>query len=150
MDRTAALRKAVDALHRQEVLAGIPEDKSARDDEAAMNNATLAYIHNFGSPAANIPARPFREPGIRNAREGIVAGLKEAATEALDGNAAGVARGLNKAGLHAQNGMRGMFRENDWAPLQPETLARKGTGKSKPLVLTGQLRNSISYVVREK
>ena len=149
LDKTAALGKAVRALTRSAVLVGVPEDKGPRKD-GEMNNATLAHIHNFGSPLANIPARPFLAPGIKSAQEGIVAGLKEAGKAALDGNAGGVHRGLNKAGLQGQNGVRAQFADNDWPALKPETIARKGKGKDKPLIDTGQLRKSITYVVREK
>lgn len=148
IDKTAALREALGKLMSQEVLAGVPEAKSSRDDE--MNNATLAYIHNFGSPAQNIPARPFLGPGIAKKQDEIVAELKAAGKEALDLKGNKIGQRLQRVGLLAQAGIRSMFGSGEMAPLKPETIARKGGKKTTPLIDTGQLRNSISYVVREK
>lgn len=146
LDRTKALRDAVNLLAKMEVLAGIPQDKSSRDGD--IGNATLGYIHNFGSPINNIPARPFLEPGISKAQDKIVGYLKEAGVKGLDGNANAVKTSLNRVGLTAQNSIRSMFTDNDWQELDARTVARKES--DRPLIDTGQLRKSISYVVRDR
>lgn len=146
-DKSDAMAKAVNALHKNSVFAGIPQDKAGRSGDG-MNNATLGYIHNYGSPVRNIPAREFLGSGIKKAQDNIVLAFKEAAKVALDGNAGAVNKSLNKAGIFAVNGIRGMFTANEWEPLSPATLAKKGN-KTNPLIDTGQLRKSISYVVRK-
>jgi phage gpG-like protein len=147
-DKTAALRESLAQLTSQEVLAGVPEAKSARDDQ--MNNATLAYIHNFGSPAQNIPARPFLGPGIAKKQDEIAQELKAAGKDALDLKGNKIGQRLTRVGLLAQAGIRSMFGGGEMAPLKPETITRKGGKKTTPLIDTGQLRNSISFVVRDK
>lgn len=147
-DKTSALRESLDKLMSQEVLAGVPEAKASREGE--MNNATLAYIHNFGSPAQNIPARPFLGPGIAKRQDEIVAELRAAGKDALDMNGNKIGQHLTRVGLLAQAGIRSMFGGGEMAPLKPETVARKGGKKTTPLIDTGQLRNSISFVVRDK
>jgi phage gpG-like protein len=122
-----------------------------------MNNATLARIHNYGSPAANIPPRPFLEPGIEHARDKIVAALIDGARETLDRmNPAVVETALKKAGALAAAQVQQEFTDNNWEPLKhPRSKKgrshRKGAAiVEKPLIDTGALRASITYVVRKK
>ena len=155
-----------------DVLVGVPAEKAQRKEEnQPMNNATLAYIHDNGSPAANIPARPFMRPGIYAAQDKITGALRAGAVQALDGKTAAVERSLNIAGLTAQSSIRGVINEGIAPPLADSTLearARRGSKSAKhelnarsqgmtlgnagakPLIDTGQLRNSINYVVRRK
>ncbi len=164
----SAIHHAMKTLEKTVVEVGVPEDKDERKNEAErkeapMNNATLAYIHEFGSPDANIPARPFLTPGIKKAQPQIVKFLKEAGQAAVAGKEAGVTTAYNKAGLTAQNSVRAVFTDNDWPELADSTKKSKGvktvtnkdgttteTGKTNPLIETGQLRKSITYVVGKK
>lgn len=168
LDKTADLRKAMSALISQEVLVGIPADKSARDDDQATN-AEVGYIHETGSPLRNIPARPFLGPGIKKSQDKVVEQLKHGAQQALDGNPGGVARALNRAGVIAQNSVRAHFVDNDWPPLDEKTLdkrppavrdesgrivkrgkSRRERGAVNPLIDTSQLRKSVTYVLRKR
>lgn len=172
VDKFADVVKSINSLVGKEVLVGIPEDKAEREDQeeqGPMNNATLGYIHENGSPAANIPARPFLVPGIRDAQGRINDRLKKAATAALDGNQSNAVDEMSAAGLVAQNSVKGKINSGDFVPLADSTLrarARRGrkgakaelesrkegnapgTADAKPLIDTGQLRNSISFVVK--
>lgn len=166
-DKTASLAASVRALVDQAVLVGIPAEKAARGDaDGEMTNAQLGFIHEHGSPARNIPARPFLAPGVRAVQEQIIDLFKAAATAALDGNAGKVSSALNRAGIIAQNSVRAIFVDNDWPPLAEATLSRrppldgadgKARGKSRrergalnPLIDTSQLRKSVTYVVRNR
>lgn len=175
VDKSKSLEAALAALASQEVLVGIPADKASRQatpedgEDAAPTNAQLGYIHEHGSPVRNIPARPFLAPGIKDARAAIVDQLRAGGQAALEGNTSGVTTALNKAGLIGQNSVRAHFVDNDWAPLAESTLGQK-TGEVKnsdgkvtkkgktraqsgainPLILTGQLRKSITFIVRKK
>ena len=134
-----------------DVLVGVPADKITRKD--VMTNASLAYIHDQGSPAANIPARPFMRPGIMEVKDFIAKELEKGARGAMNGDAGAVDIALNRAGLKAQASIRGKINEGIAPELAPSTLAaRRARGRTgtKPLVDTGQLRNSINYVVRKK
>ncbi len=91
-------------------------------------------------------------PGITRAKKKIAETLGLSALNVVRGNGS-MDKGLNKAGLIAQASIREVINEGIPPPLAPETLkARKRRGRTgeKPLVDTGQLRNSISYVVKEK
>ena len=147
-DRTSGLNERIEAVKNLEVLVGIPADTATRDGDD-MNNATLAFIHTYGSPIANIPARPFLIPGIKKAQELITKNLGKAALAIFEGNPEKATQFLNKAGQVASNSVKRIFTDpsNGWPPNSPLTIYLKGS--DRPLIDTGQLRKSITYVVRE-
>jgi hypothetical protein len=150
-DGLPALVKAIGDLAKKQVLVGVPADKSFRDGE--INNAQLAFIHDKGSPAQNIPARPFLEPGIEQGLPAIKVQLKKAAEAAFDGNTRDVDKGLNAAGLVAADAVKRKIVDGPFTPLAAATLAarrRKGFVGTSPLTVTGQLRNAVSYIIRQK
>ena len=141
---------AIEKLTSQEVLVGIPHGEARSDTD--MTNAQIGYIQETGSPAMNLEARAFLAPGVEDCQELISTQLTKAADEALKGNNQGVGRCLNRAGMIAQNGVRAKINTGDFAPLSEATLrARRRAGKTrtKPLIDTGQLRNSITYIIKK-
>ena len=172
LNKLPQLRAAVSKLGKLDVLVGVPSDDPTRKDDGPMNNATLAYIHDNGSAAANIPARPFMKPGVENAKDGIVRNFKAAGKDALHGGN-GMEVSLNRAGLLTQSSIRAVINAGIGPALADSTLKGRirsrraikgaeaelasraegnapGIDLAKPLVMTGQLRNSINYVVRKK
>ncbi|MGA3827388.1 hypothetical protein [Pseudomonas chlororaphis] len=154
-DAVSKVLASIQDLANKQVLVGIPASKTERKegDEEPINNAQLGYIHEYGSPKANIPARPFLNPGVNRSQESINNHLQKAAKAAIDGNSEKVDVELNATGLIAQAGARNEITNGDLAPLAESTLeARRRRGRSgvKPLIDTGQLRNAITYVIREK
>lgn len=168
-DRTAEFLEGVKVLTTTRVLVGVPADKAGRSE--AIDNASLAYIHDRGAPEANIPARPFMKPGIASVQDKIEAGLKKAGELALSNGGAAVARQYERVGTLARDAIKRKINEGIPPPLAESTLkararrGRKGAVKelarrakglpadivyAKPLIDTGQLRNAISYVVRKK
>jgi hypothetical protein len=152
---TAQFRKALEGLLKREVLVGIPASNAARDPEpgetTAATNALIGYVMEYGSPAKNIPARPFLHPGIADAREGIVVHFKKAAQLALAEKPEEISQELEKVGLIAQASVQKKIVEGPFEPLAPATLAaRRARGRTgtAPLNDTGQLRRAITYVVR--
>lgn len=150
------LKEALTKVSKQEVLVGVPAEnsnrKSAPGEKQAMNNATLAYIHDNGSAAANIPARPFMRPGITRAKARIAETLGLSAKQAINGDGS-IDKGLMKAGLIAQLSIREVINEGVPPELAPNTIkARQKRGRTgtRPLIDTGQLRNAINFVVKEK
>lgn len=165
--------KGVNKLAVKATYVGVPSEKTERkeDDEekTPMTNAALAFIHDNGSPAAHIPARPFMRPGIKKAQAKIVAALRGGAIGVLKGQ--DPERALNIAGMAAQASIRGHINEGIAPPLADSTLrgrirnktsvkgakkeladraagAAPGVQNAKPLIATAQLRNAINYVIR--
>lgn len=154
-DNLPALGRSLANLTDQQVLAGVPAEKTQRDVEdrviPEITNAALAYIHNFGSPTQNIPPREFMYSGIANVKDEVTVHMSRAAQAALTGDKTLVDRHLHAAGLTAQNGIRRKITTGPFAPLAASTLAarrRRGHTGTRPLIDTGQLRASISYVIR--
>lgn len=180
-DKVKIIIDAIRGMEGKHVLVGIPESNADRSSEGKepITNAALGYIHEFGSPAANIPARPFLIPGVRKATPRTLPHLRAACEKALDGDATRSDIELTKAGLIAESSARREITIGDFVPLSPVTVAHRyiarGTktrrksenrylelidlGMSpasaqaaagiKPLINTGQLRRSITSVVRK-
>lgn len=171
---TDSMKDVIDSINdlvSKSVLVGIPASEAERDDNSPMDNATLGYLHETGSPAANIPARPFLIPGVTDSQEKYEPQLKKAADAALDGQKKKVNQHLNAAGLIASQAVKNHLDAGDFAPLSIATLrarARKGrkgaaaelasraagnapdNANARPLIDTGEMRNSITYVLREE
>lgn len=142
------LLRRMAAVAQRDVLVGIPAGEQ-RDD--GPTNAEIGYQNEFGSPANNIPARPHLIPGVAAVQDKAVARLTQAASAAATGRMSDAERHLHAAGLIAQNSVRRTLTTAAYRPLSERTLAeRRARGRTgtKPLIDTGQYRNSITYVVR--
>lgn len=153
-DFTKAFMESVAALKVMETLVGIPEEDNSRQEQGEIGNAALLFINNFGSPANNIPARPVMEIGIRNAQDQIAEEMKKAAKNGLKKGPKALAQYYERAGIIASNSVKRAI--NDQIGIEPpadSTLAarqRAGFKGTKALIVTGQMRNAITYVVRSK
>jgi hypothetical protein len=148
-DNTRELKKALKDLERKEILVGFPEEGEQRA-EPGQSNAYLAFINDQGSPAQNIPARPFMIPGVESAQEEIVQGMHDAAVAALNGNPAEMDVGFHKAGLAAQAGIKNVIASGVPPALSPVTIMqrqRRGIRSTKQLVATGQMFRGVQYVI---
>lgn len=150
LDRTEEVLRSIQELTKKVVLVGIPSTDGGRSG-APINNATLAYIHEFGSPARNIPARPFLHPTINRLRDQAVAMLRQAADYQMDHKPGDALNQLEALGTLAVAAVKNNIvagGDPRFAPLAAATIARKGS--TSPLIDTGQLLNSITYVIRDK
>jgi hypothetical protein len=122
VDNVATLLARVATLVESEVLVGVPADKAPRSG-GQINNATLAYIHNFGSPARNIPARPFLTQGVRKVRAQVLAELRKGAADVLTGGG-NVDATLNRIGMLARNAVVQEITDPEpaFVPLKPATI----------------------------
>lgn len=180
-DRVNAVVGSINKLVGQQVLVGIPESTADRSDEdqGPINNATLGYIHEFGAPGANIPARPFLIPGVRKSEKTYLPHLRAAAKAALEGNTAASDKALAAAGMVAESAVKVEITTADFVPLKPSTVAARARSRGtksrrsaekqylkliasgatpadaqsaagiRPLIDTGQLRNAVTSVVRK-
>lgn len=159
-DLTKDLDRALRELVRDSVLVGVPAAEAEREpapgEPATLNNAALAYIHDKGSPAANIPARPFMEPGIIVAEDAIEAIYSKAAKGVLDNptSAASImSTAHNKVGLTAQDAIQSKIEAGIEPGLSERTMAdrrrRFGVDATEtPLIESGQMKAAITYVTR--
>jgi hypothetical protein len=149
-DNMAKLHGIIKELSKLEVYVGIPDDKSPRENDTSVTNAELMFIHTNGSPLRGIPARPSIEPSIEKNEEAISAEMKVAMQLALEGKADETKLQLDRVGDFASGKAREYFTDpdNGWEANSPLTVALKGS--DKPLIDTGEMRKSITYLVGEK
>jgi hypothetical protein len=155
-DFTEDFNRVIRKFKRDAVLVGIPEEKAERkkdgEEDAPINNAALLAINNFGSPVNNIPARPVMEIGIRAAQREIAEAFRKGAVDALSQGFAALFIAYNRAGIIASvsikkaiNAQEGFDPPSDATLKAREARGFKGT---KALIVTGQMRNAITYVVK--
>lgn len=109
----------------------------------------LAAIHEFGSPAANIPERSFIRSTVNREHETIREYLTKAAKAVVHGDVT-LERALNVLGLKLAAEMKRTITGRQTTGPEPQelkqaTIDRKGS--STPLLDTAQLKNSITHVV---
>ncbi|WP_297428657.1 hypothetical protein [Clostridium sp.] len=107
------------------------------------------YVHEHGSPLWKVPPRPILQPAMDNKQnqEQIAELMKDAVNVALEGG--NISPALEDVGMQGQNVARDWFTnpENDWAENAKSTIKAKGS--DKPLIDTGELRKSITYVIKD-
>lgn len=150
-DRTKEFMKLIASFKHDKVLVGVPASDSSRQEEG-INNATLLFINNFGSPGQNIPPRPVMDIGIFNAQDAIAEEYKKAIDKWTSLNLAQLHGYYERVGIIASNSVKRAINEQiGIEPPAASTLANrrsKGFKGTKALLVTGQLRNSITYVIQ--
>lgn len=150
-DNLPKVEKAIKELTGTIVLVGFPATTSMRSGDGKATNAMLAYVHDKGSPARNIPQREFMRTGLLEGRQRIEARLKATGRAALAGDVEEVKNGFEACGLIAQNAIRNKMRVGPFAPLSERTLAarrKRGRSGTVPLNDTGQLTRALTYIVK--
>ena len=168
------LARNLERAVRTEVLVGIPRSTAMRPGDK-ISNAEIAYINEHGDPARRIPPRPFMEPGLARCRDEVREAMAQGVQQIAQGGSLRPA--AERVGLICQASIRGVFTDNNWKPLSPRTImarAQRTVSKHKgfdeksterqrtmlakelarrandrPLIDTGALRQSITYVVTE-
>ena len=151
IDRVDQQLKSVAFLTKTKVMVGIPSNTNAHN--GPMNNAAIGYIQHFGSPAQNIPARPWLCPAVNAMQDKAAAMLEKAACLVFDGKTEEAENALNALGLLAVAEIQKYIVSSPFKPLASSTLARRkrlGHTSTKPLLDTYSFWRSISYVVRKQ
>lgn len=153
-DLTGKVLEALRAFKRDAVLVGIPESDAARtnaEGDEQVNNAYLLALNNFGSEAQGIPPRPVLEIGLRKAQPEITEQFRQAVIKAFATGAAAINTYYNRAGIIASNSVKKVINAQEgFAPPAAATLAARrahGFRGTKALIVTGQMRNAITYVL---
>jgi hypothetical protein len=158
-DEVAKVLAGIRGIEREQVLVGVPDARAERrvdpaeEDKGPINNAAIGYMMENGSPLANIPARPHLKPAIAEKRAELIAEYREGAKAILGGKATNATAVHHRVGLIAEAAVKAKITDGEFLPLAPRTIAarkRRGRKSEKPLIDTGQYRNSITHVVRPK
>lgn len=121
------------------VKVGVPA--STANYEEGMSTVVVAAVHEYGSIHMNIPARPFIRPGVKKTIDRLPKLIKVNIPAILDGSMK-PKQFWGIVGTLAQSDVRGMWDDNDWAPL------KNNNDPNRQILLdTGHLRQSITYQV---
>lgn len=149
-------------------------DPEPGDPPTPITNAALGYIHDNGAPEQNIPARPFMRPGVERVKGWVAQRLAATAKAVLKQSGVNVDDQLDIIGLKVSTSIKNVIAEGVEPPLADATLrgrmargaqssvaqgafwelawrragAPASTEIAKPLIVTAQMRNAITYVVR--
>lgn len=128
------------------VKVGYPEEKSKvhKGEGQPIEMAQLAAVHEFGSPSRNIPARPF----MAQTFDKHVAEVNKRVSEIKDRIISGqvtAKQAWAQLGAWYKGMMQKEIRDGGFEPNKLKTIERKGS--DRPLIDTGQLRQSIDFEV---
>lgn len=104
----------------------------------------IATIHEYGAPRANIPERSYIRSTIRERKAELAALMARVVRLMIQGKL-DEHRALELIGAWFAGAIKGRIVSGPFTPLKPATIARKGS--DKPLIDTGQLKNSVTFVV---
>ncbi len=138
-----ALRKKIGNLARSTVKVGILGPDSEDGDISIVE---IGAIHEFGSPAANIPERSFIRRTFQM-KTTKVAKFTARIARAIINDRLTADKALELLGLFGAAEVKKTITKGARIPpkLKPATIARKGS--SRPLVDTGRLLNSVTHQV---
>ena len=133
---------------------------------ASGRSRTLLAIHEHGSPAMHIPARPVVKPALAqpSVRAEMGQAMMKACASAMNGDMDGVTAALEESGQAGVDGIHAWIDTGIPPPNAPVTLTGgwirnpvsgkpvkvKGKSGTTTLVDTGQLYNDFDYEVVEK
>ncbi len=144
---TAEFARRVRELKRQEVYVGIQAKDTARK-KGKINNASLLFVHE-NSERPWLPQRKILVPGIEANKQIIAPMLMTAAKAVLANKPDEATRDLNLAGTAGANSVKRFVEDKvNLKPNAPSTIRRKKS--DTPLVDTGDLIRSVTYVVKRK
>ena len=143
------------------IKVGLPEKVGGAIHEGSdLTVAQIGAVHEYGSPENNIPKRSFiREPLINEEKK--ITNFIKSRFSAVGSNSMSAKKALEQIGNMGASISKGSFTKNNWEANSDITINGgwmikngksffvKGKKKSTPLIDSGQLRNSITYVVEK-
>lgn len=162
------------------VFIGITDTKTGRSPGPGRSgpqptNALLMAIHENGSPAKNIPARPVLVPAIDELRKLIGPILYQTARAEMRGQRGSVEKGLRRIGEMGVAIAKRIMKDGDFEPLAAITIKNRARRRARaseddtpvhlsartrsqtasvaddaPLMDTMQLYDALSYSIRKQ
>lgn len=118
------------------------------DEDGPSADVTVVDVATFNEFGTNrIPARPFVRTTFEMNEKKFVSIIRQIKIQLATGNVA-IKDGLSLVGLFAQSEIQKTIGKSDslFEPNAPSTIEKKGS--SKPLIDTGQMRQSVTFEVR--
>ena len=124
------------------VLVGVP--KSAGNYEDGVHTATVAAVQEFGSADGRVPERSFLRAGIADSEQGIKKIYENMLSDVIE-NDTDVSYIQSIVGEFVVGKIVEKISSGIGPANAPSTINKKGS--STPLIDTGHLRQSITYVI---
>lgn len=164
--KVKGLNDALKRLKKTSILVGIPRgsEKDRRKDSKLLNSE-LGYIHEKGSPAAGIPARPFLEPGVRSVKDQVAEQMGKAMDAAIKGDERKMDACLETTAQKALSAVQNYLAEGHGPPLKPATIKNRsrsrgtdskregeaeGTAEVTPLINSRALLGALEATVHKE
>ena len=138
------LEAAIKELDRKQVKVGYCPTARYPDGKPV---AGVAVVQEFGSVSRRIPPRPFFRPAVDGSRQMQRDAIAAAVRRAVSGRQT-VEQGMEQLGASVVGEIQTAISELTEPPLADSTIRRKGNGK--PLVDTGMMLQSVTYVVENR
>lgn len=135
------LQKALEDLNNLEVGIGFQRGKASED---GVDMADIAAWNEYGT--VHSPSRPFIRKTMDENSGKIDAMIENVKDGVMSGKDPQVL--LNQVGVAVKGLMQEKIVNGTYEPNAPSTIKKKGS--SKPLIDTGQMRQSVNYVVRRR
>lgn len=152
MTKLAQLKAVYDELAKKQIKVGFFEHSKYPDGTPI---AYVAAIQELGYPAGGIPPRPFMRPAMTEHRQEYSQLTGRAVKAAVNGRIT-VTDGLTQIGAKAAGDVKMAIKAVTMPPLDDATVAArarrhsKGKATGKPLVDSGLMLQSVTFVVEDK
>lgn len=128
-------------LANLEVQVGF-QDGSTNEEGTSL--AEIAAYNELGT--STIPARPFMKQSFENHEKELQSACDEVNKVLSEGGTTEMA--LEELGVFSKGLIQEEIVSGNFAPNSPATIAAKGS--STPLIDTGQMRQSVNYVIKRR
>lgn len=138
--------KEIEKLKKMKVRVGYQQGKDFYDEDGKkVDVLDVAMFNELGT--ARTPSRPFMRKSVDDNADKITSFCKSRLKGIADGskNAETV---LKEIGAMQVGLIQKTIKDGDFVPNAPSTIAKKGS--DKPLIDTGQMRQSVHYVITDK
>lgn len=133
------------ALKVQKVKVGLPKSKGkAMHEGGDITVAAIGTIHEFGSPARNIPERSFIRTTIQEEQPNIKKLFQLEVKKVIHGETT-IDKMLGRIGSYTAGKIKERIVDIKTPPNTAATIRKKGS--SNPLVDTGQMLQSVDFEV---
>lgn len=129
------------------VRVGLPD---SLHEDSKLTIAEIGSIHEYGSPRAGIPERPFLHPAIREGLPKIMRLQASVSFDVQNGKTTKAA-GLTLLGLLGQKLVQQKIRHGVFVKLKDSTIAARrkkfGRTSTKPLIASGSMVQNVTFTI---
>ena len=138
--------KEIEKLKKMQVRVGYQQGEAFHEDEGKkVDILDIAMFNELGT--SRVPSRPFMRQSV-DSNEGAISGFCKSRIKSLADGSKDAEQILKEIGVMQVGLVQKTIKDGDFVPNAPSTIERKGS--DKPLIDTGQMRQSVHYVITDK